>query len=112
MIKQVKHICPRQGDLFFEPVDLILSEWEREKKNKNGIIREGEATGHHHRLADPSMAEVFRPDWGVPIVVTGAQGATVVHDEHAPITLEPNTTYRVKVAREWDITSGTRYVAD
>jgi len=109
-----KGSCPRQGDLLFIPRDTNedVTSWQRGYLKKNGVIREGEATGHHHKLAEPCMGEVFRPDFGQPIVVTGTQGATVVHNEHGPITLEPNTTYDVHVAREWDITSGTRYVAD
>jgi hypothetical protein len=110
-----KGSCPRQGDLLFIPRtenDDQTSGRYSSSLRKNGVIREGEATGHHHKLAEPCMGEVYRPDWGKPIVVTGAQGATVVHNEHGPITLEPNTVYDVHVAREWDITSGVRYVAD
>ncbi len=107
--------CPRQGDLLFIPRPKDKGEvvgWQKQSLKKNGIIREGEATGHHHKLAEPTMGEVYRPDWGKPIVVVGGQGATVVHNEHGPITLQPDTTYDVHVAREWDIHSGARYVAD
>lgn len=108
-----KDLC-RQGDLLFVPrdKDSTVSSWQKEKKNKNGVIREGEATGHHHMLADPLMGEVFRPDWGQPIVIVGGRCATVVHEEHGPVTLMADTEYDVHVAREWDITSGARYVAD
>jgi hypothetical protein len=107
----------RQGDLCFIPrvegeQSLEVQGWQKTSLRKNGVIREGEATGHHHKLADPIMGEVYRPDWGMPIVVTGKQCATVVHNEHGPVTLEANTVYDVHVAREWDITSGARYVAD
>jgi hypothetical protein len=96
-----------------EKQSVDVSEYDRKSYlRKNGVIREGEATGHHHKLADPMMGEVFRPDWGKPIVVVGGQCATVVHDEHGPNELLANTTYDVHVAREWDITSGTRYVTD
>lgn len=106
----------RQGDLLFVPRDsdkkTDVASWAKDSLRKDGIIREGEATGHHHRLAEPCMGEVYRPTWGQPIVIVGGQCATVVHDEHGPVTLEANTTYDVHVAREWDITSGARYVAD
>jgi hypothetical protein len=108
----VKGSCPRQGDLLFIPREREVSSWEKSKLQKNGVIREGEATGHHHKLADPCMGQVYRPDFGLPIVVTGEKCATVVHNEHGPVTLEANTAYDVHVAREWDITSGARYVAD
>lgn len=89
-----------------------VDDWQKSNLNKKGIIREGEATGHHHRLEDPTMATVYRPDWGMPIVVTGDKPVTVVHPEHGPVVLEPKTTYDVNVAREFDITGEVRYVAD
>lgn len=81
---------------------------------KNGIIREGEATGHHHRIADLESANVFMPQDGRPIVVVNRLGATVVHPEHGPVTLEPDTTYDVHLAREHDLTNPNqmRYVVD
>lgn len=105
----------RQGDLLFVPRSPDKSKvagWAQDSLKKDGIIREGEATGHHHKLAEPCMGQVYRPQWGQPIVVVGDRCATVVHDEHGPVVLEANTAYDVHVAREWDITTGVRYVAD
>jgi hypothetical protein len=110
--RNIPQDCIRQGDLLFVPVTHDRWTWYKDNKRKDGIIREGEATGHHHRLADPLSAEVFRPQWGQPMVVVGGQGATVVHEEHGPVNLLPNTTYEVNVAREWDIMEGERAVMD
>lgn len=111
--------CIRQGDLLFIPEAIptwlknnIDNTRKRNGFRKNGIIQEGEATGHHHRIDDLTKAEVFRPDIGNPIIVVGNEGVRVIHQEHGPITLEPNTTYRVHIAREWDLVEGERQVVD
>src|SRR5215472_12287971 len=103
----------RQGDLLFVPRDPdycynnIVA-----KPQENGIIQRGEATGHHHKLADPDTAKVYRPDWGMPYVIVGPSSATVIHQEHGAVILEPDTTYGVHIAREYDITQGERQVVD
>lgn len=107
----------RQGDVLFIPLknDETISDWSYGEKSlqKNGIIQEGEATGHHHKLATLENAEVFRPDWGDSIVKVGPNGVSIVHEEHATVTLAPNTTYRVHIAREFDYTrAAMRYVRD
>lgn len=107
----------RQGDLLFVPRPSYRN-YTGDKKSpdfrKNGIIREGEATGHHHRIKDLTTANVFLPQDGRPIVVTGERGATVTHPEHGPIKLDPDTTYDVHFAREHDLTQPNqmRYVVD
>jgi hypothetical protein len=108
----------RQGDLLFEPADQYSESYIRSqfKKGdpayqKDGIIQEGEATGHHHRV-DPLTADVFRPQFGQPIIVVGGAGADVMHEEHAPVHLEPDTIYNVRIAREFDPVEGARQVAD
>jgi hypothetical protein len=109
-----KHDCPRQGDLLFVPRENTdNNRWlQKSELRKNGIVQEGEATGHHHRLEDPSSALVYRPDWGQPTVVVGERGATFVHQEHGPTKLLPKVTYDVHRAREHDITGEVRYVVD
>jgi len=109
---------PRQGDLLFVPRPSHRRYTGDPKKDpsfkKNGVIREGEATGHHHRIKDPSTADVFVPRDGMPSVSVGDRGATVVHPEHRDVELEPGTTYDVHFPREQDLTerSRTYYVAD
>ena len=97
----------RQGDLLFIPMTELKEgqlpyEARPENLRKNGVIQEGEATGHHHCVAVLEDAEVFRPQWGSAIVRVSERGVSIVHEEHAPVTLQPNTTYRVHVAREFD----------
>lgn len=113
--------CIRQGDLLFVPVK------EKDKYmlqanviRKDGIIQEGEATGHHHRLEDPMSADVFRPSFGMPFVIVKDKPARVIHDGsprvdsnfHGVVELKPNTTYDVHIAREDDGTGTARQVMD
>lgn len=106
----------RQGDVLFIPVTENLeriSVGERESRRADGVIQEGEATGHHHKLADLECAEVFRPQWGDAMVRVGPNGVSIVHEEHATVTLAPNTTYKVHIAREFDyLANAMRYVRD
>ncbi len=108
----------RQGDLIFVPTTQIPV-WFREqaKKQRNGIIARGEATGHSHRIAVLEDAEVFaagRYDSSETIFVkVGPNGVSIVHEEHKPVMLEPNTNYEVKRAREYDYLSNlSRIVRD
>src|SRR5215472_12853789 len=107
----------RQGDLLFLPItkeDYQLRNLDKRDSRsgfqKDGIIQHGEATGHHHSIEDLMKADVYRPQWGEPIIIVGSEpvrvlhgGSTEVDDRfHEPVTLEPNTNYRVHIAREED----------
>lgn len=101
----------RQGDLLFVPGEIPAYVLEHEP-DKKGVIAEGEATGHHHRLATVEDAQVFRVSDGVYVKVE-ANGVSIVHEEHHPVRLEPNTTYKVNRARECDyLAQAARYIAD
>lgn len=107
----------RQGDLLFIPRESNVP-WATDKADKrngfrkDGIIQEGEATGHHHRLDDLEKADVFRPKMGEPYVVVGPMGVGVIHEEHGRVTLDPSTTYDIHIAREFDPIEGERRVVD
>lgn len=107
----------RQGDVLFIPVTAeanpINEDFHGKTRRADGVIQEGEATGHHHKLAVLDDAEVFRPSWGNALVRVGPNGVSIVHEEHATVTLAPNTTYKVHIAREFDyLRSAMRYVRD
>lgn len=107
----------RQGDLLFvpRPDHRAYTGTKKDKTfKKNGVIREGEATGHHHRIEDLTTANVFLPQDGKPVVVVGKLGANVIHPEHGTVTLDPETTYDVHLAREHDLTAPEQFriVAD
>ena len=106
----------RQGDLLFIPIhsDELPADI---KKRDSGILAEGEATGHAHKLASLEDAETFevtgwRGDSQV-FVRVGSKGVSVLHEEHKTVTLDPATTYKVHRAREYDYLSNlTRSVRD
>ncbi len=94
----------RQGDLLFVPVEKSPA-WlglENRKPEPGGIIARGEATGHHHQLASVEDAEVFDLGFDNLFVRVGPEGVSIVHEEHRPVTLAPNTLYQVHHAREYD----------
>lgn len=91
----------RQGDILFVACD----EGAKGRTVVSGIVAEGEATGHYHRVVD---GLVFEVDGTLHVVSDG--GATVTHDEHDTLTLAPGT-YRVVRQREYT-PEEIRYVAD
>jgi hypothetical protein len=107
----------RQGDLLFIPqaeVSDHVLEYAKapESTRKNGVIAEGEATGHHHRVEVLDNAIVFQAYNDVYVKV-GPNGVSIVHEEHGPVKLDPDTTYKVNRAREFDyLAVNTRFVAD
>ena len=75
------------------------------------VLAWGEHSGHAHTVTGD--AEVFEID-GKMIVVTGNDGAKLEHimfktkakADHAPLTLEPNTTYEVILQNEYNPLAG------
>lgn len=102
----------RQGDILFTPVDKMPN--MEHKPIATGIIAEGEATGHHHRVAVLEDAALFTCGWREnKYLSVGPNGVSIVHEEHHTVKLAPNTTYEVHQAREFDYLAETmRYVRD
>jgi len=90
----------RQGDILFVPIR--ADELPAGVKQESGIIAQGEATGHHHRVApaDLPVAELFEAWEGKFLRVT-ERGVSIVHEEHKTVTIPPGT-YRIHQAREYD----------
>lgn len=88
----------QQGDVTFRKVETIPAGC---KKLVTNVLAEGEATGHAHRIETPIQVFSHRktltpskPDFqlyeknGTLYLHLEAE-ATVVHEEHKPVTLEP-----------------------
>jgi hypothetical protein len=90
----------RQGDVLFQQVKAIPK--GEAKKRGGGHILEGEATGHVHRVAEPELAgaEVLEIGDGLFVRVSAEGGVSVIHEEHAPVTL-PAGNYEVVRQREY-----------
>jgi hypothetical protein len=63
------------------------------------VLAYGELTGHSHRVHDPQSAEVWEQG-GVLFLKVIADTATIIHEEHQPITL-PRGLYCVWMQREY-----------
>lgn len=83
----------RQGDVALVRVRLIPKEARAIKRNGVIVLAHGEATGHAHTIAEPSV-ELYERD-GVMYLRVHDGGAVVEHQEHAAITVEPGI-YKVQ----------------
>lgn len=103
----------RQGDVLIE---LLVKKPERTKlKPAKGpvILAEGEATGHHHAIAEFQgirIAGTMNPGIGQEMILSIPAPVALTHQEHAPIQL-PKGTYRVTRQREYS-PAAIRNVAD
>jgi len=85
----------RQGDVFVMAVDELPSG----HREPHGIVlAKGEITGHAHRL-EGGQTTAFRIQGQLYVEVTG-EAATLMHDEHRPITI-PRGTYEIRIQREY-----------
>ncbi len=96
----------RQGDILFIP--LTADELPASiKRLESGVIAEGEATGHHHRIAELDMpaVELYEAtDWqnaGDKYLRITEHGISIVHEEHKTVTVPPGL-YAIHQAREFD----------
>lgn len=86
----------RQGDIFVTTVQNIPAD---ATLHPNCVLAEGEMTGHSHRIDTPGVARLYTHPTSFYLEIT-AERATVVHQEHGPITL-PRGLYRVWRQREY-----------
>src|SRR4030066_2293691 len=92
----------RHGDLLIEVVDSIP---ENLQKKEGGIILEGEASGHCHRLSVgtlllPVETPLKDNNWTLAFADLTIP-AEITHEEHGTIVLNPNK-YKFYVQREFD----------
>lgn len=87
----------RQGDVLIRRIDGLPK--QKAVKRASGMILEGEATGHVHRIADLTRAEILEIGDGIYLCV-GKEGVRIVHEEHAALVL-PAGNYVVVRQREY-----------
>lgn len=93
----------RHGDVLVARVGSIP---KRAERVAGLTLARGEATGHSHRIAeDDGRAQLLRHG-GELFLKIEERSATLVHDEHGPIALEPGM-YRVWKQREYVPSDGT-----
>lgn len=86
----------RHGDVLIEEVPTLPKVRE---KLPHTILAHGEVTGHCHRIKESGAADFYTTSEGFYLHVRG-ESATVVHEEHRPITLTAGY-YRVWRQREY-----------
>jgi hypothetical protein len=86
----------RHGDVLIAAIDAVP---QNASLQTHTVLARGEITGHSHRVAEPKTAELWQLNDLVFLKVVAPQ-ATLVHQEHKPITL-PRGTYRVWIQREY-----------
>jgi len=96
----------RHGDVLIAPLGAIPGKAVR---LAHTVLARGEVTGHSHRILERSAADLWELGGSLYLKVT-ADKVTVVHQEHAPITL-PRGSYRVWIQREYTPAT-VRRVAD
>ena len=95
----------RHGDMLFRPAERLANLTPTDSR----IIAKGEVTGHAHRITegDAVILAQYEKQWGrgepqlVGRFVEVSSPATVPHEEHKPVTLEPGF-YQILQAREFD----------
>jgi hypothetical protein len=87
----------RQGDVLIRKIKSLPG--QKATKRENGILAYGEVTGHAHRVEELHKAEVMEVGEGLFLRV-GKEGVRIVHDEHAPIVLDPGN-YQITIQREY-----------
>lgn len=80
----------RQGDVLLIAIDAepVLTPHKEIERAEDGahVLALGEVTGHRHAIFDESVS-LF--DYSGLMIIDAPEGATVVHEEHAPISLPP-----------------------
>lgn len=96
----------RQGDVLLVKCAGLPPKVEKES---NCVLAEGEVTGHKHQIHESAI--LWRGTRGRRYVEVTAPSATLVHEEHGPISLPGPAVYEVVRQREY--TPGeVRTVAD
>lgn len=84
---QALPIQHRQGDVLLEEIKALPEDAKPVKVKGRAILAHGEVTGHHHSIA-AGECEMYEDAAGnYCIRVPGS--ATLTHQEHGPINLEP-----------------------
>ena len=108
-----------QGDLLIERVDDVEPSGSIIAPDAAGVcvLAEGELSGHRHAIhervtmfRDEALAREMPPGLYIGHIKVGGGPATLVHQEHAPISLSQGT-YRVRRQRELE-PADVRVVAD
>lgn len=86
----------RHGDVMIQSCNAIPTQ---ARKLPHLILAKGELTGHAHRVREREGNDLYQFGGEFYLQVSDAP-ATVVHEEHNEISLDPGT-YRIWIQREY-----------
>ena len=102
----------QQGDVLLKRVVALPAGCKTIKDKRGVVLAEGEHTGHYHSIADGGVELLEAPDRTRYVVNRGDKPATLTHQEHKPVTVDPGV-WRVGIVREKDwFTEMVRAVQD
>ena len=93
---------PKEGIMYRHGDVIIVAAAEvpaDARPRHSAVLARGEATGHSHRISDPSTVEIFEAR-DAAFLRVNAESAMLIHDEHKPIEL-PRGVYRFWQQREY-----------
>jgi hypothetical protein len=104
------NVMYRQGDvLLIRQEHLPDGAKELQREPSRIVLAYGEATGHAH-VVSAELSRAFALADGTRFIQT-KEGASLTHEEHAPIDMAPGV-YRVVLQREYTNIAEVRYVRD
>jgi len=103
----------RQGEIliFKLPQNAVIPSYYSLTPQPDGVIREGEETGHEHKVEGDAQLTLFGKDKDEGVIEVGKEGATVTHPEHEDIKLGEGK-YAVKTQKEAKGQYGKQSVRD
>lgn len=107
----------RQGDVFIERIEQLPENVKKVARDSGRVVLAyGEVTGHAYAIADADVElfeneDVAKTDRFLVIGEAIKNGASLIHEEHSTITLDPGI-YRVRRQREYVPRDIPSFVAD
>src|SRR3990167_185063 len=96
-----KNIGARHGDLSFHLLEELPKNLKEIKHSGEFVLARGEHTGHKHTISTPrKQINIFQDAEG-RYVLEVKEAATIMHEEHHTITLQPEI-YRQEQELERD----------
>jgi hypothetical protein len=98
MKKKIAKLTAQQGDVLLRKLTKLPPGEAKTIHRKRCVLAEGEHTGHSHVVEDDE-AELIKI--GERMLLKLTKAATVVHEEHKPITLSPGI-WEIGRVQEYD----------
>lgn len=93
----------QQGDVNFLKISKLPGNLKPVKQDARGaVVAEGETTGHYHGCDEGGVAILEAPTGERYVINETNEPRTFKHQEHEPVTIEPNGVYRIGIVREYD----------